>query len=80
MAATPRGRKGLTDVNRLAFDVVSRLTGETTSNPSSDAARALSKLGAAKGGKARAANLTAARRSAIAKKAAKTRWKRAPKS
>ena len=40
----------------------------------SAAASALSKLGASKGGTARAKNLTAKRRSEIAKKAAKTRW------
>ena len=39
------------------------------------AALAMSKLGAAKGGKARAAKLTPARRKAIAKKAAKARWR-----
>ena len=33
-------------------------------------------LGASKGGQARAAKLSAARRRAIAKKAAKSRWKR----
>jgi hypothetical protein len=38
------------------------------------AAVALSKLGASKGGKARAASLSAAKRKAIAKKAAKKRW------
>lgn len=40
------------------------------------AAVTLSKLGAAKGGKARASSLTPARRKAIAKAAAKARWKR----
>ena len=40
------------------------------------AAVALGKLGGTKGGKARAAKLTPARRKAIAKKAAKTRWNR----
>jgi hypothetical protein len=44
-----------------------------TRNP---AAVALSKLGASKGGKARAHNLSAAKRKAIAKKAATARWKR----
>lgn len=39
------------------------------------AAVALGKLGGAKGGKARAQKLTPAQRSAIAKKAAKARWK-----
>jgi hypothetical protein len=39
---------------------------------------ALSKLGAAKGGKARAESLTPKQRSKIAKKAAKARWKKRP--
>ena len=39
------------------------------------AALALSKLGAAKGGKARAAKLSPAKRRAIAQKAAKARWR-----
>jgi hypothetical protein len=38
-------------------------------------AQALSALGAAKGGKARAAKLSDAKRKAIAKKAAAARWK-----
>jgi len=38
------------------------------------AAVALSKLGASKGGKARAKKLSPAKRKAIAKKAAKARW------
>jgi hypothetical protein len=40
------------------------------------AAVALGKLGGAKGGKARAAKLSPAKRAAIAKKAAAARWKR----
>ena len=40
-------------------------------------AAALSKLGAAKGGKARAQALTAAERREIAKKAARARWRKA---
>ena len=47
---------------------------EDTRNP---AAVALSKLGASKGGKARAKKLSKKRRSAIAKKAARARWKKA---
>ena len=43
------------------------------------AAVALGKLGGAKGGKARAAKLSAKRRSAIAKKAAKKRWRHGEK-
>jgi hypothetical protein len=41
---------------------------------------ALSKLGASKGGKARAKNLTAKDRSEIAKRAANARWNRRPSS
>jgi hypothetical protein len=40
------------------------------------AAVALGKLGAAKGGEARAKALSAAKRKAIAKKAARTRWRK----
>jgi hypothetical protein len=42
----------------------------------SAAAAALSKLGASKGGEARAKSLSAKRRAEIAKKAATARWKR----
>jgi hypothetical protein len=71
------------DPNLLARSVVEDLIGETmdgsplpkapedTRNP---AAVALSKLGASKGGKARAAKLSDTKRRAIAKKAAKARW------
>jgi len=40
----------------------------------SEAARVLSKLGASKGGNARAKSLSPARRKAIAEKAARARW------
>jgi hypothetical protein len=43
-------------------------------DPRNPAAVALSKLGAAKGGNARAASLAPAERGAIARKAAKARW------
>jgi len=42
-------------------------------------AQALSALGASKGGKARAANLSPKKRREIAKKAALKRWAKAPK-
>jgi hypothetical protein len=64
-------------VNQLAKLVMDIATGNAppespdTRNP---AAVALGKLGGAKGGKARAAKLTAKRRSDIAKKAAAKRW------
>jgi hypothetical protein len=57
------------DPNVMASRIVAAATDEK--NP---AAVALGRLGGLKGGKARAAKLTAARRSAIAKKAAKARW------
>ena len=57
-----------------------RLDGSPLPEPQRDtrnpAAVALSKLGAAKGGKARAKALSPAKRKAIARKAANTRWKR----
>jgi len=66
------------DANQLARYIIEVTTGETekieppAKNPH---AQALSKLGASKGGQTRAKNLTAKRRTAIAKKAAKARWK-----
>ena len=66
------------DVNELAKYVLDVTTGDAdkieppAKNPH---AQALSALGASKGGKARAKNLSAKKRSAIAKKAAKARWK-----
>ena len=43
-------------------------------SPAQKAAQILSKLGASKGGKARAKGLSPERRKAIAQKAAKARW------
>jgi hypothetical protein len=43
-------------------------------SPAQKAAQILSKLGASKGGKARAKTLSPERRKAIAQKAAKARW------
>jgi hypothetical protein len=65
------------DANQLAKYIIDVTTGDTdkieppAKNPH---AQALSKLGASKGGKARAAKLSAKKRSQIAKKAAKSRW------
>ena len=65
------------DVNELAKYVLDVTTGKadkiepSQKNPH---AQALSALGASKGGKTRAKNLSAKKRSAIAKKAAKARW------
>lgn len=70
-----------TDLNQLARSIVEQATTENapqgpdpvdeTKNP---AAVALGKLGGKKGGPARAKALSAAKRKAIAKKAARVRW------
>jgi hypothetical protein len=59
------------DLNNIAFHIVDQATNEHTKNP---AAVALGRLGGLKGGKARAAKLSANKRKEIAKKAANTRW------
>ena len=67
------------DTNVLAWRIVQEATGQAPPEPEdtrNPAAVALSKLGASKGGKARAKKLSASKRRAIAKKAAKVRWKR----
>jgi len=66
------------DPNRRAFLTVLRATeGEPTStHDKNPAAVALGRLGGVKGGKARAAKLSAKRKSEIAKRAAQARWKK----
>ena len=69
------------DPNQLAYQIVQEATGQApeaskqpdTRNP---AAVALSKLGASKGGHARAAALSPARRKMIAKRAVEARWRK----
>ena len=70
------------DMNQLAYQIVQEATGQAapelptppdTRNPF---AVGLSKLGASKGGKARATSLSAAKRSAIARKAVQARWRK----
>jgi hypothetical protein len=64
--------------HRVLGHVIEATEGTPPQPPAVDtrnaAAVALGKLGASKGGKARAESLTKARRKAIAKKAAKSRW------
>lgn len=67
--------------NALAASIVAQTTGQQTTQSApppvyekNPAAVALGKLGASKGGKARAANLSAKKRKEIARKAAKSRW------
>ncbi len=72
------------DMNRLAAEIVNDATAETSlpedehpgAGDLSSYAKALGRRGGLKGGKARAEKLTPAQRSAIAKKAAKTRWQK----
>lgn len=68
------------DVNQLAKSIVDQATGQTPGLEKGDegknaAAVALGRLGGLKGGKARAAKMTAEQRSEIARKAAQKRWK-----
>jgi hypothetical protein len=76
----PKRSRKPADLNRLAASIV----GEAT-DPDHDpyqgknpAAVELGRLGGKKGGKARAAKLSAEERSQIAKKAAAARWSRSP--
>ena len=71
------------DPAQRAFQIVGMATGQIQLPPEQPdtrnaAAVALGALGAAKGGKARAASLTKAERVKSAKKAAKVRWKKKP--
>jgi hypothetical protein len=64
------------DVNQLAASIVAQVTEEAEAQPEKNpAAVMLGRLGGKKGGPARAAMLSAARRKAIAKKAAAARWR-----
>ena len=70
------------DANQLAKMVVDIATGNAPPEPPdtrNPAAVALGKLGGAKGGKARAAKLSAEKRKEIARKAAVKRWREAQK-
>ncbi len=68
------------DTNQLAKFIVDMASGEVADVKPDDgknpAAVALGRLGGAKGGAARAASLSKAKRAAIAKKAALARWKK----
>ena len=70
------------DPNQLAKLIADIATGEVTETKTDDgkdpAAVALGRKGGLKGGAARAKKLTAEQRSAIAKKAATTRWSEQP--
>lgn len=75
MPKGPRGERRPRDVIANAVHVMRIATGEiedTVETP--DPAKEYMRKGGLKGGKARAAKLSPARRKAIAKKAAKARW------
>jgi hypothetical protein len=75
-----RSSKKPRDLNQLAKSIVDQATAETPPAPPEDgknpAAVTLGRLGGLKGGKARAAKLSKKKRSEIAKKAARARWKK----
>ena len=77
MPKGPKGQKRPADVIKNAVLVMKIATGEVEEAPDTrnQAALTLSRLGAAKGGKARAKNLSAEKRKEIAKKGAKARWR-----
>jgi hypothetical protein len=74
-----RSSKRPRDVNQLAKLLTNIATGqaepEKREQGKDPAAASLGRRGGLKGGKARAASMTAKRRSQVAKKAAKARWK-----
>lgn len=68
------------DANVMAYAILQASTGnapEPAPDTRNAAMVALGKLGASRGGKARAAKLSKKQRAAIAKKAARTRWQKA---
>lgn len=75
----PKRSSNRRDVNQLAKSIVDEATMEEVranaiAEGKNPAAVMLGRLGGLKGGKARAATLTAGQRSEIAKKAAAARW------
>jgi hypothetical protein len=74
-----RSRTGKPDINQMASNLIDAIAGdlpaEEPERGKNPAAVALGRLGGLKGGKARAAKLSPLKRRAIAKKAARARWK-----
>ena len=80
-----RSRKKSSDLNQIAKSVVDKATNEAAvdelqakaiAEGKNPAAVMLGRLGGLKGGKARAAKLSAAQRKDIAKRAANARWQK----
>ena len=76
MPKGPQGQKRPRDVVSNAVKVMRIATGEEEEEFDADGKDPSAKSLGAKGGRARAEKLTAARRSAIARKAAAARWSR----
>ena len=74
MPTGPKGQKRPADVIGNAVRVMRIATGEEADTIADDGKDPAAKALGAKGGKARARNLTAKERTEIAKKAAATRW------
>jgi hypothetical protein len=74
-----RSRTGKPDVNQMASNLIDAIAGdlpaEQPDSGKNPAAVALGRLGGLKGGKARAKKLSKERRSEIARKAARKRWR-----
>ena len=78
-----RSKKRPRDPNQLAYQIMLESTGQAPKyepevKEKNPAAVALGRLGGLKGGSARAAALSPRKRSQIAAKAARTRWKKKP--
>lgn len=74
-AAKKRRRKMEPDVNQIAHWITAQTTGSEPATKKNPHAVALGQLGGRKGGPARRDALTPERRSEIASKAARIRWK-----
>jgi hypothetical protein len=76
----PKRSSKPSDVNQLAVSIVDEATQYSSPREKNPAAVALGRLGGLKGGRARAEKLSARKRKAIARKAAKSRWGKENKS
>jgi hypothetical protein len=74
MANGPKGQKRRAAVNARAVMIAKIVTGEIENVATEDGKNAAAVALGRMGGKARAAGMSAKRRTAIAKKAAKSRW------
>lgn len=78
-----RSRSGQPNVDQMAANLIDAISGELpreqADRQKNPAAVELGRLGGLKGGKARAAKLSAKRKKEIATKAARIRWKTSPR-